>query len=62
MEGLAATASGTALTMAGELTTSDLHKVFGLFRLSQTQPVQVASEPPTDPTPPGSSPFNASTI
>ena len=58
-KGWQATASGTALTMAGELTASDLRKVFGLFRLSQTQPVQVASEPPKQPTPPGSSPFNA---
>ena len=58
-KGWQATASGTALTMTGELTASDLRQVFGLFRLSQTQPVHVASEPPKQPEPASSSSFNA---
>jgi hypothetical protein len=58
-KGWRATASGTSLTMSGELAASDLPKVFGLFRLSKTQPVQVASEPPKPAEPANSSGFNA---
>lgn len=56
-----AAVSGSSLTMTGELTASDLPKVFGLFRLSKSQPVQVASEPPKSAEPASSSGFNAAT-
>ncbi len=58
-KGWRATASGPTLTMSGELAASDLPKVLGLFRLSKTQPVQVASEPPKQPEPSSSSGFSA---
>lgn len=58
-KGWQATASGSSLTLTGELTMSDLPKVFGLFRLSKSQPVQVASEPPQPAGPASNSGFNA---
>ena len=47
-----ATARGPVLTMTGQLTAKELRNVFSLFRLSRSQPVNLAAEPTDKPEPP----------